>query len=722
MSDVSCVSSQSFVAGAGASIDERVPDCSGGRRSETDPLTSASVGSRVGVDIGGTFTDLVLLKNGRVKAIAKTLTTPHDPSVGVIRGLEELLAKSSVAPAGVNELVHGTTLVANALIERKGSSTALVTTQGFRDSLAMRREHRYDLYDLQIELPEPLVPRRRRWEVRERVLADGTVDTPLAAEDVRRIAKLARREKVESIALVFLHAYRFPDHERKAEAILRRELPDVPITTSSELVPELGEYVRTSTTVANAYVRPLVDTYLDRLATDVRGLGVVAPIWLMLSTGGLASVETGRRFPVRLCESGPAAGVLAAGFFGAAAGEPDVLAFDMGGTTAKACLIEKGAPLLAREHEVARVHRFARESGLPLRVPVIDLIEIGAGGGSIAHVDQFGLPRVGPQSAAAAPGPACYGFGGTDPTVTDADLVLGYLDPHYFLGGELALDVEAANTAVARLGAAMKLGREAAAAAIHDVVDENMAAAARIHSIERGRDIRQFTLVATGGAGPVHAWGVARRLGLRRIAYPPSAGVASALGMLTAAPSFEYARSMPAALDAVAWDDVKRTLESAVREGHKQLGKTAVVDISVDARYRGQGEGITVKLGPRLGARPARQLTDAFESDYVRLYGRRPPEVAIEILTWRLRVTGAKPSVQLKSAATQAPALKGRRRIWSSERKSFVDARVWDRYRLEPGDVIAGPAVVEERESSAVIGLGGRGRIDARGILVVDLG
>ena len=657
-----------------------------------------------------------------MRAIAKTLTTPADPSVGVIRGLRELLTKSAVAGAEVTELVHGTTLVANALIERKGCSTALLTTRGFRDSLAMRREHRYDLYDLQIELPEPLVPRQRRWEVRERVLADGTVDTPLAEADVRRIARMARRQKVESIGVVFLHAYRFPEHERRAEAILREALPGVPISVSSDVVPELGEYVRTSTTVANAYVRPMVDRYLDQLASDVRRLGIGAPVWLMLSTGGLASVETGRRFPVRLCESGPAAGVLAAGFFGAASGELDVLAFDMGGTTAKACLIEKGSPLLAREHEVARVRRFAKESGLPLRVPVIDLIEIGAGGGSIAHVDQFGLPRVGPQSAGADPGPACYGFGGEDPTVTDADLILGYLDPRYFLGGDLALDVEPAQTAVERLGAAMGLRPDEAAAAIHDVVNENMAAAARIHSIERGRDIRQFTLVATGGAGPVHAWGVARRLGVKRIVYPPSAGVASAIGMLTAAPSFEYARSIPARLDEVDWRDLRRTLADIVRAGRAQLARTAVIELAVDVRYRGQGEGITVRLGPTLAAHAGRQIAQAFESEYVRLYARKPPEVAIEVLTWRVRVSGAKPSLRLRAPASGTGALKGRRRIWSSERRSYVEARVWDRYRLAPGDLVAGPAVVEERESSVVIGVGGRGKVDARGSLKVHVG
>jgi N-methylhydantoinase A/oxoprolinase/acetone carboxylase beta subunit len=354
---------------------------------------------------------------------------------------------------------------------------------------------------------------------------------------------------------------------------------------------------------------------------------------------------------------------------------------------------------------------------------VIDLIEIGAGGGSIAHVDQFGLPRVGPRSAGADPGPACYGFGGTEATVTDADLVLGYLDPAFFLGGEVQLDLQAATRAIARLGSELKLDVPAAAAAIHDVVDENMAAAARLHSIERGRDIRQFALVATGGAGPVHAWGIARRLGVKRIVYPPSAGVASALGMLTAAPSFQYAQSLPSRLEDVDWPAIRRMLSGLVRQGRRQLGRTAATRLSVDMRYRGQGEGITVEgIDPGLGRSPAQQLATAFESEYTRLYGRKPPEVTIEVLTWRLRVTGARPSLALRAAASRgSAAMKGRRKIWSSEKRSWVDARVWDRYLLAPGDVIAGPAVVEERESSVVIGVGGRGRVDAQGILMVDL-
>jgi N-methylhydantoinase A/oxoprolinase/acetone carboxylase beta subunit len=661
-----------------------------------------------------------------VAAVGKVLTTPGDPSLAVAEGIGRLLAE--VDPALVGEVVHGTTLVANALIERRGALTCLVTTGGVRDALEIRREHRYDLYDLFLQLPEPLVPRRRRWEVAERVLADGTVDRPLDEAGVRRLARRARREGVEAVAICFLHSYRHPEHERRAAAILAGELPDVPVSASCEVVPELGEYVRASTTVANAYVSPLMDRYLATMERRLGDAGLGAPLHLMLSTGGLATVETGRRFPIRLCESGPAAGALGAAFFGGLAGERDVLGFDMGGTTAKACLVEAGEPLLAREHEVARVHRFAPESGLPMRVPVIDLIEIGAGGGSIARVDRFGLPKVGPESAGAEPGPACYGRGGDQPTVTDADLLLGYLDAGFFLGGEMALDVEAARTAVGALAGRLGLDLAEAAAGIHRVVNESMAGAARMHSIERGRDLRRFALVATGGAGPVHAWGVARRLGIRRLVLPPSAGVASAHGMLTAPPAFDFARSLPALLGEVAWPAVREAVAEMRTEGAAQLARAGVtasdlaVELAADVRYRGQGEGVTVALGDQLAGRPAHQVREAFETAYVRLYGRRPPGVEPEVLTWRLRVAGPRPVLASRpGGSAPGPARKGRRPTWSEERRAFVTADVWDRYRLAPGAVVTGPAVVEERESSAVIGVGGRAVADQHGNLTVEV-
>jgi N-methylhydantoinase A len=688
-------------------------------------LPSLDGDARIGVDVGGTFTDLVLVERGGVAAVAKTLTTPADPSQAVVEGVARLLTQ--VSPERVREVVHGTTLVANALIERKGAVTGLVTTRGFRDVLAIRREHRYDLYDLFLELPEPLVPRRRRWEADERVLADGRVDRALDAASVRRAARRARAEGVQALAICFLHAYRNPAHELAAAAILRGELPRVALSLSVEVVPELGEYVRASTTVANAYVQPLIDRYLATLEGRLQALGVRAPIHVMLSTGGLADLEVGRRTPIRLAESGPAAGAIAAAFVGAKVGLENVLAFDMGGTTAKSCLVEAGVPLLAREHEVARVYRFARESGLPIRVPVIDLIEIGAGGGSIARADRLGLLRVGPESAGADPGPACYARGGRAPTVTDADLLLGFLDPDGFLGGEMRLDVGAARRALAGLAAELGLGLEETAAGIHRVVDESMAAAARMHAIERGRDLRRFTLVATGGAGPVHAWGVARVLGINRVLCPPGAGVASAFGMLTAAPAFDFARSRPGAIGEVAWGEGRRMLEEMREQGVRQLGRAGIdpsqvrVEISADVRYRGQGEPLTVALGERLSLSPRQQVEEAFERAYTRLYHRRSPGVGAEVLTWRLRVSGPPPAVARGNETLPGAARKGRRRLWSEERGGFVEADVFDRYRLRAGVVIEGPAVVEERESTAVIGPGGRARIDPHGNLMVAL-
>jgi N-methylhydantoinase A len=690
-------------------------------------VTATSV-YRVGVDIGGTFTDLVLLEGGRATVTAKTPTTPDDPSAGVESGMLRLLAER--AAERVEDLVHGTTLVSNALIERKGVSTGLITTRGFRDVLEIGREQRYDLYDLDLEMPRPLARRRHRWEVTERILADGTVDEPLDEDDVRAVAAAARGAGVRAVAVVLLHAYRHPRHERRVAEILAEELPGVPVALSSEVAPELGEYVRTSTTVANAYVLPIIDRYLDTLDGRLQAQEVTAPLHVMLSSGGLASVEEARRFPVRLCESGPAAGVLAAAYWGGRVHSDPLLAFDMGGTTAKACLVEGGEPLITREHEMARVYRFAKGSGLPMREPVIDLIEIGAGGGSIARVGPFGLPQVGPDSAAGVPGPACYGLGGADPTVTDADLLLGYLDAGHFLGGEMRLDEDAARDAVAGLGEALGLSLEQAAAGVHRVVNENMASAARMHAIERGRDIRRCTLVATGGAGPVHAWGVARSLGIRRLVFPPLAGVASAFGLLTAARAFDFVRSMPSALAEVSWDEVRGALGELEAEGREVLARAKVapadarVSLAVDVRHRGQGDAITVALGERLGDDPAHHVETAFDDAYVGLYGRRPPGVDAEIMTWRLRVSGPVPELASTGAAGRnggAVAEPEQRPIWSQEAEAMVDAAVVQRADLVPGQTVRGPAVVQERESTVVIGAGGTGLLNECGALVVDI-
>jgi N-methylhydantoinase A len=677
---------------------------------------------RVGVDIGGTFTDLVLVNDGVVRAVAKTPTTPDDPSQAVETGLRELLGGLDAAAV---EVVHGTTLVSNVLIERKGAKTSLVCTRGFRDVLDIAREQRYDLYDLALRLPPPLVARRHRHEANERILADGTVDMPLSRPEVKRIAALIRDAGFESVAVCFLHAYRYPQHEQAVERMLAEELPGIPISLSSDVAPELGEYARTSTVVANAYVRPLVDRYLGVLEGRIASLGIGGRVYVMLSTGGLATISTARRYPVLLCESGPAAGVLAGAFWGAEAKQRNLLAFDMGGTTAKASLVRDGAPLLTRETEVARMHRFAKGSGLPLRVPVIDLIEIGAGGGSIARVDPFGLPKVGPDSTASEPGPACYGRGGTEPTVTDADLLLGYLNPDYFLGGEMKLDVDAAFAAMARLASKLGLDVLEAAAAVHRVANENMASAARIHATERGLDLRRFTLVATGGAAPVHAWGVAHALGVRSILFPPYAGVASALGMLTATPSFDFVRSLPAPLVDVRWSEVRALLDETATAGRRllpeELREHASVAVAADVRHSGQGDALTVALGGGLEENPERQVGDSFDKLYTTLYGRRPSGVQLEIVSWRVRVAGPAPAVDAKRNGTVDAKRNGTRRIWSAVHGELIDAAVVDRYALRPGEIVKGPAVAEERESTAVIGVGGIAVLDNADNLYVEI-
>ncbi len=681
---------------------------------------------RIAVDIGGTFTDLVLHEGDRFVSSAKTLTTYPDPSQAVAKGIRELL--SGWSRERVTEVVHGTTLVSNSLIERKGVTTALITTEGFRDVLTSGKEQRYDMYDLFLEMPEPLVPRRRRYGIAERVLADGTVERAVDADQVRALVPELRQAGVEAVAVCFLHSYRHPEHERMVAEVLGEELPEVSVSLSSDVSPEVGEFHRMSTTVANAYVLPVVDSYLHGIEEGLRADGIQAPLHIMLSTGGLATAETARRFPVRLLESGPAAGVLAAGFFGSAEGTRNVLAFDMGGTTAKAGLIENGTPLIAREHEAARVYRFIKGSGMPIRVPVVDLIEIGAGGGSIARVGPFGLPKVGPDSSASDPGPACYGRGGVDPTVTDADLILGYLNPAFFLGGEMQLDVEAAEKALGRLGKDLGLSLVDTASAIHRVVNENMASATRMHAIERGRDVRPFTLVATGGAGPVHAWGVARSLRIGRLAFPPNAGVASAFGMLTAPPSFEFARSLPAAVSAIDWSEVMAALEEMIDAGRAELDETGgdggqtSVSIGADVRYQGQGDSVTVELTDDVRSLSAGILNESFQSHYLRLFGSSPPDVEAEVLTWRVRVTGEtpRPKIDAFGSSTDSP-LKGTRQMWFAEARGMVDAAVYDRYGLSPGVKIEGPAVVEERESTVVLGPGGVATVEESGNLEVEI-
>ena len=652
---------------------------------------------RAGIDIGGTFTDLCVAGPDGIVHVGKALSTPHEPIVGVEAVLEGV--------AAVKQTVHATTLVTNALIERKGARTALLATAGFRDVLEMGRERRADLYDLSVARPDPLVPRHLRFDVPERTLADGTVEQPLDEAFVARLgAELAARG-IEAVAVCLLHSFANPANEQAAQRALRAS--GLRVALSSEVAPEIREFERTSTTVASVYVQDRVGRYLGELDRRLSGLRV------MLSNGGVATAEAAAAQPIRMLESGPAAGALAAARFGAQAGHPDLMSFDMGGTTAKLCLIEGGRPLVAHELEVARTHRFAKGSGLPIKAPAIDMIEIGVGGGSIARVNALGLLTVGPDSAGADPGPACYGAGGVSPTVTDADLLLGYLDPGFFLGGGMRLDREAASAALGRLG-------DDAAWGIHRLVNEDMANAARVHAAERGHDPTGLPLFAFGGAGPVHAAGVARALGTSTVIVPPSAGVMSAVGVLAAPPAADFMRSRREPVDDGTAARVEPLLRELERSGAELLARSGVRDVvherSADMRYVGQGFEVTVPLPD--GPLDAAGFRRAFEAVYVRKHGRVGPDVPLEAISWRVLTHGPAPPLRLGSAGSGADALKGSRTAYFGEP---LETPVYAREALAAGARIDGPAIVEERESTTVLPPGAIIDVAQDGSLVMSL-
>jgi N-methylhydantoinase A len=690
--------------------------------------------ARFGVDIGGTFTDLVVIdeRTGAIR-VGKVLTTAKDPAHGVEQGVQSLLEEAGVDPARVHAVAHGTTLATNALIERKGARTALLTTQGFRDALEIRREGRYDMYDLLIDPPAPLVPRHLRFEVPERLLPDGSVLRPLDEAAARRVISQLVDAGFEALAICLLHAYLNPAHERRLAELVRQAAPHLAVSCSSDVVPEIREYERTSTTTANVYVVPLMARYLEDLERRLAGLGVPGQLYVMQSSGGIALPPLARRLPIRLVESGPAAGALAAGQAARERGDSRLLSFDMGGTTAKACVIDGGAPLVAREFEVARADRFKKGSGLPIRVPVIEMIEIGAGGGSIARVDRMGLLKVGPDSAGADPGPACYNLGGRQPTVTDADLLLGYLDAEFFLGGRMRLDRGAAERAVSE-HVARPLGLDTTAAAwgIHRVVNESMAAAARIHGIERGRDLRAYPLFAFGGAGPVHCWQVARILKVPRILLPFGAGAMSAWGLLAAPLSFDFVRTVRARLDQADWDALNRLFTEMEDEGRELLARAGVaseaarVSRIAEMRYVGQGHEVEAPMpSGQLAANVLPTITASFEEAYRALYHRLPQGVPIEALNWRVTVSGPPPHLAFGGAGatgrSAVDAVKTTRRAWFAEAPGWMETPVYDRYALGPGASFDGPAIVEERESTAVIGPGARCRVDEGLTIVVTM-
>jgi 5-oxoprolinase (ATP-hydrolysing)/N-methylhydantoinase A len=685
----------------------------------------------IGLDIGGTFTDFVLLDEGGGVAVHKLLTTPENPAVAALQGIEEIVANAGVRIDEVELVVHSTTLVTNAIIEQRGATTGLITTRGFRDVLEMRDEHRYDIYDLFLTWPDPIVPRERRLTVNERVLRDGRVLIEPEEAEVAAVTRQLQRDGVEAIAVSFLHSYKNPTNEQTVAAMIRRVAPEIPVTLSSDVAPVIREYERTSTAVADAFVRPLADAYLTEMVEGLEQRGFEGRFYLMLSGGGSASVSAARQYPIRLAESGPAAGALAAGLYGQLTRNDPIVSFDMGGTTAKLCLLEDGRPAVVNSLEVARTRRFMRGSGMPLMIPSVELIEIGAGGGSIARIDAMGLMKVGPDSAGADPGPACYGQGGIEPTVTDANLVLGFLDAGYFLGGRMRLDVNAARAAVARLGEQAGMSPLAAAWGVHQVVNENMAQAARMHLQEKNWDPRKVTMVAFGGAGPAHAATIARLLGTHRIVFPLGAGATSALGCLAAPLSFQYTQSRVAVLEELDWADINALYADMEERGRAALADAGVLADEVelvreaDLRIYGQIHEITTQVMPgELGAHSIPSLRRTFAEAYRRAYSRYNEEALVEAVNWKLTARGPSRRVELRIPAGDGAehAIKGSRPAYLREAGDLVETTVYDRYLLTPGTRLDGPAIVEERETTVVLPSGSTGSVDEYGDLVVELG
>ena len=684
---------------------------------------------RLAVDIGGTFTDVVLLdaSSGRV-VVDKTLTTPAAPLEGVRAGVSQLLAKAGVTPSEITApIVHATTLITNALIEGRTGRAGLVTTVGFGDTLLIRDEHRYDMYDLQIEFPDPPIGRDLTFEIDERTSAAGAVLHAPSAADLRRLSAQLAGAAVESVAVCLLNSYVNPANEQAVAEHLRNQL-GVPVCISAEISPQIREYPRMITAACNAATMPVIGPYLDELQKWLSAEGFGGAVLMMLSNGGVVSADDAARGPIRLVESGPAAGALAGTWYAQRLGSERLLCFDMGGTTAKACLITGGEPALTNTFEVARIYRFKKGSGFPVSVPSVDLVEIGAGGGSLAHLDRFGLLKVGPESAGADPGPASYGRGGTTAAVTDADVVLGLLDPDAFLGGDMPLDAAAASAVTARTAEGLGLSPVDTASGIHEVVNQNMAAAARMHGVEQGVDLRGVAILAFGGAGPVHACGVADLLESDKVIFPVNASVLSAFGTLVSPVRIDLARSMPRLLDSVDVAERDGLLDELRSEGRRVLSAAGVPADDVrfryglDARYSGQGNEITVWVGTG-SAWPASEtgVRSAFESEYRRIYGMTIPDVAVEAVTWRLSAYAEKVQVRpdtgaAGTAGAAEPA--ARRPVVFARGSDAVDVPVYRRQDLGVGAAFAGPAIVEERETATVIRPGWHVEVAPDGSLV----
>jgi N-methylhydantoinase A/oxoprolinase/acetone carboxylase beta subunit len=685
---------------------------------------------KLGIDIGGTFTDLVLLDEANsMLYFGKTLTTYPNPTLGILNGVNELIQQHGKSISDVTTLVHGTTLVTNAVIERKGAKTALLTTKGFEDVLEIGREMRYDIYDVFITMPKPLVPKELRKGIAVRTDKSGKILTKLDLAATEKTILQLQKKGAQSVAVALLHSYANTKHEQAIGELLRKKFPALTYSLSSEVMPEIREYERSSATVMNAYVQPLTDQYLKNLRSQLNVLGFEGIIHIMNSAGRLTTIEGARKTPVQLLESGPAGGTMAGVFFGNLVGKKDLVAFDMGGTTAKASMIKNGAPEITNHFEAGREKRFKKGSGLPVRIPVIDMIEIGAGGGSIAHLNHLGLLTVGPESASSTPGPACYNRGGENPTVTDADLILGFLNEDYFLGGTMKLHKDKAIAAMKKkIADPLKISVEAAAWGIHRIVNENMANAARVHIIEKGLDPRFFSMLAFGGAGPVHAFNVARLMNAPQLIVPSGAGVLSALGFLVSPVATEEITSYICRIDQMDWKKINAIIKEMEAKGRAFIDKAgikqknATTTIVADMRYAGQGHEITVAIpSGKLSNESITTIEANFKKEYLLKYGRDIINIPIETVTWRVLVSGPSPQLIPNQAVVgkHKKALKGTRKVYWG--KHYEDTPVYDRYSMPMNKTINGPCIIEEFESTTVVGHASTVMIDRFKNIIINM-
>ena len=672
--------------------------------------------TRLGVDIGGTFTDVVLEisdDNGSSQQFStKVLTTYAAPENAIIDGMHQVCDQAGIQPSQIGQIIHGTTLATNALIERRGARTALITTQGFRDVIEMRSESRFEQYDLNLVLPEPLLPRQQRYTVEERIGARGEVLIPLQRVEVEALIDSIKDLGYDSIAIGLMHSYLNSSHETMIRDVIAEKMPNVAISLSSEVSPQMREYERFNTVVANAYIKPMMKSYLDRLGGQLQKEGVSCSIFLMHSGGGIISIESAAEFPVRLVESGPAGGAVFAAHIAARYGLDKVLSFDMGGTTAKICLINNQTPKTSRVFEVARTYRFKKGSGMPISIPVIDMVEIGAGGGSLAHVDAMRQIRVGPESAGSEPGPACYGRGGERPAVTDADLVLGKLDADNFAGGSIKLDIKSSEAALLNtLGKVLDMDAQTAAYGLCEVVDENMANAARVHAVENGQDLTEYTMIAFGGAAPLHAGRLCEKLGVSRLLVPPGAGVGSAIGFLRAPFSFEANRSVYMRLSHFEPEIIRKLLSELETEATsfvRSCDAEATIQAEYKAymRYTGQGEELPIVLTTEQAMNPTAETFQAlFEHDYIALFGRVVEGMDIEITVWSVNSTTLTDAVEPVAEISEITEVTSdnHRQLFDPSHGQFFESSIVARESLEAGSLVAGPAVIVEDETTIIL-------------------